>query len=713
MRNKLIVVLFLFSTHFVYAHEGMWLPILIEQQILTEMKQAGCKLTAEQIYSVNKASLKDAVVRIGSGCSGGFLSNQGLVITNHHCVQYFINQASNVANNYLEKGFWAYSQGEELVIKGLSVSVLLEMRDISQLILRKGDDTLSFSELQIEQDKRIKKIIETVQLEQPKIECSVEAFWGGNQYFLFISRTYTDIRFVGFPPVNMGAFGGDTDNWEWPRHSADFALLRVYADSSGLPQSYAATNIPLQPRKSLTIDANGVKKGDFTMVMGYPASTNNYAISFEIEATYKYLNPMQIHLRSLRMAPIQTYMSQSEDAYLQYYSKYEKLSNYYKKWQGEQYGIGKSNAIERAQLLEQEMQIWILKDSIRTKKYANLLSDYRKAYQQYFSVYYALMTYVESYWKMDFFGFGERYIAMYDNPEKALITIQKYSNDYFTKNNMNIEKQSFPKVMIALDTLLAPHYLPIQYASLSNEQRKQYIQTIVQNSVLFSQEKNSELLNKLFKEQNKKTAIKINLLLNSDPGIVFVKQTLQHISNTLYRDYLITLHNLDSIQQQYFTCLFEYKGQKLAPDANRTMRVSFGNVLPYKTADAVTYYSQTTSYGIQQKWNSGVKDYKYNARLDSLLQQKQYGSFSNDTLYINFAATNHTSGGNSGSPVLNAYGNFIGLNFDRNKEGTMSDFYFDEQFCRNISVDVQYILFCIEKYGNAYNILQELEFVNH
>ncbi|HRS20075.1 MAG TPA: S46 family peptidase, partial [Bacteroidales bacterium] len=294
-----------------------------------------------------------------------------------------------------------------------------------------------------------------------------------------------------------------------------------------------------------------------------------------------------------------------------------------------------------------------------------------------------------------------------------LTTIQKYSNDYFTKNNMNIEKQSFPKIMIALDTLLAPHYLPTQYASLSNEQRKQYIQTIVQNSVLFSQEKNSELLNKLFKEQNKKTVTKINLLLNSDPGIVFVKQTLQHISNTLYRDYLVTLHNLDSIQQQYFTCLFEYKGQKLAPDANRTMRVSFGNVLPYKTADAVTYYSQTTSYGIQQKWNSSVKDYRYNARLDSLLQQKQYGSYSNDTLYINFAATNHTSGGNSGSPVLNAYGNFIGLNFDRNKEGTMSDFYFDEQFCRNISVDVRYILFCIEKYGNAYNILQELEFVNH
>lgn len=713
MKNKLLALFFFCYSFSIQAHEGMWLPLLIEQQIFPAMQQAGCKLTPEQIYSVNQASLKDAIVRIGNGCSGGFLSKNGLVITNHHCVQYFITQASTTANNYLEKGFWAYSQSEELQAKGLSISVLLEMRDVSNFIIMPQDSSILHTDLQAIRQERIKKIIDSANQENPLVTCAIESFWGGNQYFLFMSRTYTDIRLVGFPPVNMGSFGGDVDNWEWPRHSADFALLRVYADSVGMPSAHIQSNIPLQPKKYLHIEAQGIQPGDFTMVMGYPASTSNYALSTEIESTFRYLNPMQIQLRSLRLAPIKAYMNENQTAYLQYYSRYDKLTNYYKKWQGEQFGIEKSQAIERAKQFEQNLQFWILQDSLRSAKYATLLSDYRKAYIKYFNSYYGLMAYVESYWKMDFFVLGEKFLGLYNDTEKTLKSIQNQCDLYYANNTMSIEKQSFPQVMKALDTLLASYQLPIEYASMTVEQREAYIAQIIQQSVLFNKNKSDAFLKKLYMPKNKKSAINLHILLDSDPGVLFVKQTLNHLRSALYKDYLQSSAELDSIQQVYFSCLFDYKGSTLSPDANSTMRVSFGNVLPYKTADAVTYYAQTTAKGIPQKWNSGKQEYSYNAKLDSLLQLKVYGNFSSDTLFVNFVASNQTSGGNSGSPVLNAYGNFIGINFDRNKEGTMSDIYFDERFCRNISVDVRYILFCIEVYGNAHNIIQELEFVNH
>ncbi|HPM13309.1 MAG TPA: S46 family peptidase, partial [Bacteroidales bacterium] len=264
----------------------------------------------------------------------------------------------------------------------------------------------------------------------------------------------------------------------------------------------------------------------------------------------------------------------------------------------------------------------------------------------------------------------------------------------------------------ALDTLIATHYLPKEYAAMTVSQRHAYIQTIVTESVLFNIDSKDAFLKKVYTPKHNFKLSKLHTLLDSDPGILFVKQTMKHISNTLYKDYIDAAAELDSIQSLYYSCLFLYKGSELYADANSSMRVSFGNVLPYKTADAINYAAQSTAAGIPQKWQSGIVDYSYNARLDSLLQHKHYGSYSTDTLFVNFAASNHTSGGNSGSPVLNAYGNCIGVNFDRNKEGTMSDIYFDERFCRNISVDIRYILFCIEMYGQATNILQELEFVS-
>lgn len=712
MRYKFLLGIILFYAVSIRAHEGMWLPYLIEQQIFPAMQQAGCKITPEQIYSANKASLAHAIVRIGNGCSGGFLSSNGLVITNHHCVQYFISQLSNTNNNFLQQGFWAHSLQQEMQIHGLKVSVMLEIQDVTDSIVKPEDAHIAHAQLQDLRKERIKEVGDAIKLRYAKSDYSIEPIWGGNQYIMFVYRLYSDIRFVGFPPLHMASFGGDVDNWEWPRHSADFALLRIYADSAGLPSADKQVNIPLKPQKSLKIDARGVKTGDYTMVMGYPASTMNYASSTEIESTYRYLNPMQIQLRGLRLDPIKNYMNESPQAYSQYYSQYEKLNNYYKKWQGEQFGIAKSNPIERARQFEYELQKWILQDTIRSNSYGSLLSEYRTAYVKYFNTYYALMAYVESYWKMDFFVLGERFMQLYDDTEKAMKSIQKHCDIYYNTKNIRVEKQSFPMVMKALDTLIATHYLPKEYAALSISQRQEFIQTIINKSVLFNIDTKDEFLKKVYAPKHIFKLSKLHALLDSDPGILFVKQTMKHISNTLYKDYIHAAAELDSIQSLYYSCLFLYKGNELYADANSSMRVSFGNVLPYKTADAIHYAAQTTVAGIPQKWQSGIVDYSYNARLDSLIQHRQYGSYSTDSLFVNFAASNHTSGGNSGSPVLNAYGNFIGVNFDRNKEGTMSDIYFDERFCRNISVDIRYILFCIEMYGQASNIIQELEFVS-
>lgn len=711
MKYRFLLAILLFFSVSMRAHEGMWLPFLIEQQIFPAMQKAGCKITPEQIYSANKASLAHAVVRIGNGCSGGFLSNNGMVITNHHCVQYFISQMSNSNNNYLKQGFWAHSQEQELKINGLKVSVMLEIQDVTDSIVKSQDIHVAHTQLQELRKERIKKVGDAMKLRYAKSDCSIESIWGGNQYIMIVYRLYTDIRFVGFPPVSMGSFGGDVDNWEWPRHSADFALLRVYADSTGFPSADTRVNIPLKPQKSLKIDAHGVKPGDYTMVMGFPASTMNYALSTEIESTYRYLNPMQIQLRGLRLAPMLSYINESQQAYSQYYSQYEKLNNYYKKWKGEQLGISKSHPIERAKNFEKDLQLWILQDSVRFQTYGSLLSDYRTAYIKYFDTYYTLMAYVESYWKMDFFALGERFLQLYDDTEKAMKSIQKHCDIYYNTKNVRVEKQSFPMVMRALDTLIASHYLPQEYAAMSVAQRQAFIQTILQESVLFNIDKKDAFLKKLYTPKHIFKLSKLHALLDSDPGVLFVKQTMKHISNTLYKDYVQAATVLDSIQAVYYSCLFKYKGSLLYPDADGSMRVSFGNVKPYNSIDAVDFLPRTTSMGISQKWSSGIKDYTYNARLDSLLQHKQYGTYSRDTLFVNFAASNQTSGGNSGSPVLNAYGNFIGVNFDRNKEGTMSDIYFDERFCRNISVDVRYILFCIEMYGKATNILEELEFV--
>ncbi len=695
----------------------MWLPFLLEQQIFSEMQKAGCKLSSEEIYSANKACLSNAIVMVGGGCSGGILSKDGLLITNHHCVKSQIQNNSSISNNYLQNGFFAKSKSEELLAKGLTVSVFHSMQDVTDSILVNVLDTLTIAERNLAIKKNTKFLKHLLDSLQPDLTHSVESFYSGNQYILFSYKKYKDIRLVAFMPSDVAGFGGASDNWAWPRHSADFALLRIYADSLNNPAAYAESNKTYSPLKHIEIDTSGVKEGDFTMTMGFPAVTNSYSTSFELEDIYTKFNPMKLGVYSLRLNPMTAHMQTGKEANLQYYAKQNSLDNYYIKWQGEQDGIKKANAIAKKQNQEKAIAEWIKKDKNREQLYANVLEDYNAAYENHQTYFAPLYAYSDGIWRMDFWKLFDALVYFYNakTPEQETVALDKiYSvaQSYFDNCEMSIEKQSFPDVFTFISKTFGDDALHTSYKELNEDERARQLQSVVNKSLLFNEDVYLKCKQKTLKKGYKKSKEKIVKMLNKDLGVAFMKENQKHVFMAFYMKYQNASNKLDSAKREYLAMLMDFNNEKaIFPEANSTQRVSYGNVSSYIGFNNAKYPFATTQEGMIKKWNSSNKDYVKDAKLDSIFSQKQFGSFFNDTLYLNFIATNQTSGGSSGSPVFNAEGNLIGINFDRNKEGTLSDYYYEPAFCRNIIVDIRYVLFCIEVYGNASSIINELTFV--
>ena len=636
------------------ADEGMWLPVLISQRI-EDMQAKGFKLSAEDIYSVNQASLKDAVVLFGSGCTGELVSDQGLLFTNHHCGYSYIQKHSSVEHDYLKDGFWALNRSQELPNPGLTVRFLERMEDVTAQVL-KGYKPGKMDEQ--DRAKIVRKNSEKLKEQAVKdghgLKASVEALYYGNQYFLFVFREYTDVRLVGAPPSSIGKFGGETDNWMWPRHTGDFSIFRIYAGKDNLPAEYSGDNVPYVPKKSLKISRAGVKEGDFTFVYGCPGSTQEYVHSEAVKYIAEVSDPQKIALRTTRLQIMKKYMNQSQAVRIQYSSKYAGVANAWKKWQGEEKGHRKMKTVAAKQAYEARFREWA-----RGTEYQDLLDNLAYVYEERNALYRAYEYYNETVRSI------ERLRMVSGRPFEM--------KDYYQP----IDQETFVAMMESFDKNLDDAYKPAYFL----QKRAEYDSMEAWKDDVFASDEEAKALSDALDA------------FFAGP-IVGKVRSLNESLQLLYRDYM--------------RAQMEFEPEKaFYPDANLTLRVAYGHVEGYRPADAVYYHPVSTLRGIIEKDNPDIFDYNIPQTLRDI-----YAQGGHEDQPVCFLATNHTTGGNSGSPVLNAEGNLIGINFDRVWEGTLSDLAFDPEVCRNISLDVRYILFIIKEIGHADYLLDEMRFVD-
>jgi len=654
--KKLLLSLMLLgmSASFLRADEGMWLPALISQRI-GDMQAKGFKLSAEDVYSVNQASLKDAVVLFGSGCTGELVSGEGLLFTNHHCGYSYIQKHSSVEHDYLKDGFWALTRADELPNPGLTVRFLERMEDVTAAVLKGYKAKMSEEQRQALVKKNADKLKAQAEKEGKGVKASVEALFYGNQYFLFVFREYTDVRLVGAPPSSIGKFGGETDNWMWPRHTGDFSIFRIYAGADNLPAEYSADNVPYQPKRFMKISTAGVKEGDFTFVYGCPGSTQEYVHSELVKYIQDVSDPEKIALRTTRLDLMKKYMSQSQAVRIQYSSKFASVANAWKKWQGEEKGLRKNKVVPVKQDYEARFEEWA-----KGTRYEGLTGSLAALYAQRNPVYRAYEYYNETVRAVEKIQMG-----MGRNVDPK---------DYYQP----IDEEIFVAMMEAFDKALDDQYKPAYFL----QKRAEYNGDMVAwKDAVFSNDEEAKALAEALNQH----------------------YTTQLLPQVRQFNQLITLRYRDYMQGQME---FE-KDRTFYPDANLTLRVAYGHVEGYQPSDAVYYRPVSTLKGIIEKDNPDIFDYNIPQVLRDIYAR---GGFENQP--VCFLATNHTTGGNSGSPVLNADGNLIGINFDRVWEGTMSDLVFDPEICRNISLDVRYLLFVIKEVGHADYLFDEMVFVD-
>jgi hypothetical protein len=682
------------------ADEGMWLPSLISERI-GDMQSKGFRLSAEDIYSVNQASLKDAVVLFGRGCTGEVVSAEGLLLTNHHCGYSQIQKHSSVEHDYLRDGFWALTRNEELPNKGLTVSFLERMEDVTSRVLEGVTPALT----ETKRDSIVKantvRLVKEATSEGRGLRATVESLYYGNQYFLFLYREYSDVRLVGAPPSSIGKFGGDTDNWMWPRHTGDFSIFRIYADKDNNPAEYSEDNVPYTPKKFFKISLGGVQEGDFTFVYGFPGRTQEYIMSEGVRYVSEVSDPAKIALRTMRLDIQRKYMSQSQKVRIQYSSKNAGVANAWKKWQGEMKGINRLGTVEAKREYEKRFAEWAA-----GTEYSTILPRLDSLYKALEPYTFAKEYYSETAATVELCRFAAsvaQEIARGDN-ESAASMSEAFFKDYC----LPIDKESFVATMSAfvkdVPAEFHPEYMEVELARYGSVGK--WADALFGESVFADAEKVEKL------------EAADSLVMRSDPAVRFANEFRKWYGSDVYPYERRLNQEITLLYRDYMRGQMAFEPEKsFFPDANLTLRVAYGSIAGYSPADGVYYEPVSTLEGIMEKDNPEIFDYNIPQRLRDIYAAKDYGQWAittangKKTVPVCFIATNHTSGGNSGSPVINKDGNLIGLNFDRVWEGTMSDIVFDPDYCRNISLDIRYVLFTIDKLAGASHLLKEMVFV--
>jgi len=708
-RTLLILVTFI-SVFTLTGQGGMWLPNLLEGMNEKEMQEMGMELEVADIYNPEKSSLKDGIVRFGRGCTGAIISKEGLLITNHHCGYGNIQRLSTVENNILKNGFWAANRAEEIPAPGLTVTIVDRIEDVTFNILSGIGEDLDPRERQSLVAERITALKKaTPKTEYQEIE--INPFYQGNQYYLFVVTVYTDIRLVGSPPESIGKFGADTDNWVWPRHTGDFSIFRIYAGPDNMPANYSPGNKPLKPRYYFPVSLDGVRERDFTMVFGFPGRTKEYLPSIAIDQTVKVVNPARIELRTDALSVMNKYMREDEKIRLQYASKNAGIANAWKKWIGENQGLNAVGAVEKKKILEDEFMKRVNANFEWSEKYGSILTDFEKLYKELeplaFAEAYTYETTIQNIELMRLIGFFNELVKAYT--EKGVEGFASYKeklvpylNSFYPDYNPDIDKEIFATLFEKYMKHMEKKYIPYAFEPYTSGE---VLAEVIYDNTIFTQPKEVE---KLLQKEDIQSIIDI---IESDLAF-YTSVQWREMYDLITPEFNRVMEQINHLQMKYMKALMEvFPDHRFFPDANSTLRLTYGYVKGYKPKDAVYYLPVSYLTGVIEKYIPEDYEFDLPTELISLHAKKDFGKYADQTgdVPVCFIGTNHTTGGNSGSPVLNKYGHLIGLNFDRVWEGTMSDFYYDPSICRNIMLDIRYVLFIIDKYAHATHLINEID----
>lgn len=713
---KKYFLLFVISFSFIakgFADEGMWLPQLLAALNEKEMKKMGMKINASDIYSISKGSLKDAIVSFGGFCTAEVISDKGLLLTNHHCGFDAIQNHSSLQNNYIRDGFWAYNNGQELQNPGLFATFIISIDEVTAIALKSVTATMSEKERQSAIDKNLAEYRKTVKKESYQ-DILIRPFFEGNKYFMFVTETYKDVRLVGAPPSSIGNFGKDTDNWMWPRHTGDFSMFRIYAGKDNKPADFSADNVPYKPKRSLNISLDGMKEGDFTMVFGFPGRTMEYLHSAAVEQTMNVSDPAKIGIREKALHVLNGFMRKDEQIKIQYAAKYAGIENAYKKWKGEVLGLRSSNAVGRKKELEAGFEKIVMASPAMNVAYADLLKKLEQAYKDIEPYGYARDYYTEIVSKIELFGIAANVNSILTAKQKDEATYTKAIADLpgkldgvFSEYNAEVDKKLFEVLM----------------EMYVKDQKDENISPLLKKLLTENGNSYAALADYIYSKTSFTSSEKIKKIL---AGNNVTQSIADDMAGQLYTDIFKTYvtsvtsklnelqANLNQLQRMYMQAQMDVFNKKtFYPDANSTLRVTYGNVKGYNARDAVKYDFYTYLDGVLEKYKPGDYEFDVPQKLIDLYNKKDFGPYGvNGKQPVCFIAANHTTGGNSGSPALDGYGNLVGLNFDRVWEGTMSDINYDKNICRNIMVDIRYVLFIVDKFAGAKNIIAELKLVS-
>ncbi|MCB9234336.1 MAG: S46 family peptidase [Bacteroidia bacterium] len=699
--------------------EGMWLPLLIGKKY-DEMKKLGLKLTAEDIYSINNSSLKDAIVQLGGFCTAEVISDQGLLMTNHHCGYDAIQSHSSVENDYLTNGFWAKTKKDELYTAGLTVSFLVRVEDVTDRVNKAGASAPE-GEADNAMGEEIEKIIAEAS-DGNDYRAEVEDMFYGNEHFLFVYEVFRDIRLVGAPPESVGKFGGDTDNWMWPRHTGDFSMLRVYAGKDNKPADYAEDNVPYKPKHFLPVSLKGVEKGDYAMIMGYPGSTDRYLTSTAIDFAYENSNPDYIKLMDARLKIMKEGMDADPKVRIQLASNYASLANSHKYFYGQNLGLRKRGLGDERREFEAKFSKWVDENAARKSEYGTVLADIKKNYEDG-KVYKKVSNYV------NIAGFGPAFSGlgiqlfrlqrtMDAKPddksawEPQIQSIKGMLDDHFKDYVPSVDQNILAKMVQLIREDLPADFHPSFFngatfkkskAKGSMSQYDSYASLVFAKTILADRAKLEAFLAKPSSK-----------VLTKDPGMEYILSIIDLYRTKMMAGFGAFQANDDAYMKTYMKGIREMNSSKFYyPDANFTMRLTYGKVIPYDPRDAVSYDFYTTTDGILEKENPDDKEFYVPQGLLDLINKKDFGQYADKTgeLRVCFLTDNDITGGNSGSPVINGNGELIGVAFDGNWESMTSDLVFDENVVRTISVDIRYVLWIIDKYAGASHLIKEMKIV--